>query len=554
MITFFSDKLDYPYPWPKYDQIIVREFVSGAMENTTSSVFMDDLQMTDKELLDENWDYIIAHELFHQWFGDLVTCESWANLTLNEAFASFGEQLWIDHKYGKDELNYHVLTERDAYLEEAGEVMNSTIRYYYEDEDELFDNHTYARGGLILRMLKGYVGDEAFFYALNKYLKDNAFQSVEIHDLRIAFEDATGEDLNWFFSQWFMEPGHPELEVDHVYEDDTLYINIIQSQDLSQLPLYKLPMIVDVYAGGELLRFPLIMEDYSEELVIPLKTEPDLVVLDGEFHILGEIIHPKTLAEFLFQLQNCDNLIGRYDAFVAIAQSGDLVATNAAIKMAFNDRSFRIRSLALEFLASAPDFLSNEDLLAEVRLQLSDSISEIRSSALYALALYNADMFLEELKVGTQDKAYSVQGVALEGLLEVDKIELTEYFEPFMDETQVDVLLPTAGFVNVMHDDIGLSWYLDKMSRVREQNLFYLMQYFVEFILESPIEDQKSVIPILKKLALENSYYLVRLAAFQSIALLDESLNTNELLREIIEKEHDPRLIEFYNQIQFEEG
>ncbi|NJN27260.1 MAG: M1 family metallopeptidase [Cyclobacteriaceae bacterium] len=109
MISFFSDTLNYPFPWSKYSQIVVRDFVSGAMENTSASVFMDDLNVTSRELIDYEWDDIIAHELFHQWFGDLVTCESWANLPLNESLATYGEYLWRSHKYGMDEGDYHYM-------------------------------------------------------------------------------------------------------------------------------------------------------------------------------------------------------------------------------------------------------------------------------------------------------------------------------------------------------------------------------------------------------------------------------------------------------------
>src|SRR5690606_20627366 len=119
MLEFFSKKLGIDYPWSKYSQVVVRDFVSGAMENTSASTFMEDLQLNERELLDKNWDGIIAHELFHHWFGNYVTTESWANLPLNEAFANYSEYLWTEHKYGADEAAFHHLEELGQYLDES---------------------------------------------------------------------------------------------------------------------------------------------------------------------------------------------------------------------------------------------------------------------------------------------------------------------------------------------------------------------------------------------------------------------------------------------------
>ena len=182
MLAFFSDVLGVKYPWSKFSQIIVRDYVSGAMENTTAVVYLDKLQMPARELIDEtiNESYV-AHEMFHHWFGDLVTCESWANLTLNEAFATYGEYLWFEYKYGKDEADYHLLGEWNYYLSTTKSKLHPLVDFSYRDREDMFDSHSYQKGGAILHMLRYYVGDEAFFAALNKYLVDNQFQTVEAH-------------------------------------------------------------------------------------------------------------------------------------------------------------------------------------------------------------------------------------------------------------------------------------------------------------------------------------------------------------------------------------
>ena len=173
MISYFSNLLGVEYPWEKYAQIAVRDYVSGAMENTTATVFGDYIQRTEKELLDATGVDIIAHELFHQWFGNLVTCESWSNLPLNESFANYSEYIWLSHKYGKDEGDEHLQKDLEIYLNESKMKQANLIRFYYNDKEEMFDGHSYSKGGRVLHMLRNYVGDEAFFASLKLYLNTN---------------------------------------------------------------------------------------------------------------------------------------------------------------------------------------------------------------------------------------------------------------------------------------------------------------------------------------------------------------------------------------------
>ena len=163
MMRFFGELLDYAYPWPNYKQVVVRDFVSGAMENTTISVFYDALLSTEADLLDESHEPIIAHELFHHWFGNLVTAESWSNLPLNESFATYGEYLWLEHRQGKAAAELHRAEDLASYLNEAGAKRVPLFRYGYRNPNDLFDNHSYAKGGLLLHLLRNEIGDACFF-------------------------------------------------------------------------------------------------------------------------------------------------------------------------------------------------------------------------------------------------------------------------------------------------------------------------------------------------------------------------------------------------------
>ncbi|MEM8909604.1 MAG: M1 family metallopeptidase, partial [Bacteroidota bacterium] len=197
MLTFFSKITGVKFPWPKYSQVVVRDFVSGAMENTTGVTFGDFVQKTNRELIDNHNDGIVAHELFHHWFGDYVTCESWSNLTMNEGFANYSEYLWFEHKYGVDDADRHRQSEMRGYLEStATGGAHPLIHFGVADKEDMFDAHSYNKGGLVLHMLRNYIGDDAFFATLEKYLKDNAYAAVEAHDLRLVTEEVCGQDFN----------------------------------------------------------------------------------------------------------------------------------------------------------------------------------------------------------------------------------------------------------------------------------------------------------------------------------------------------------------------
>ena len=218
------------------------------MENTTAVVHGEQAYQKPGQLIDENThENTIAHEIFHHWFGDLVTAESWSNLALNESFANYSEYLWRAHKYGNEEANAHLYENNLAYFN-GQDASKKLVRFQYENKEDLFDLVSYNKGGTILHMLRHYLGDEAFFKGLQLYLTENAFQSAEVHQLRLAFEKITGKDLNWFFNQWFYGASHPQIEVSYDYNtiQQKVTVNIIQLQSEK----FQFPLAIDIYENG----------------------------------------------------------------------------------------------------------------------------------------------------------------------------------------------------------------------------------------------------------------------------------------------------------------
>jgi len=351
MLDFFSGVLGYEYPWDKYAQIVCRDYVSGAMENTGAVVFGEFVQKTSRELLDGDNDDIVAHEMFHHWFGDLVTCESWSNLTLNEGFATYSEFLWREHKYGHENAERKRLQDLNGYLMSAAQQgTHDLIDFEYENREQMVDGHSYNKGGLIVHMLRTYVGDDAFFASLKKYLTDNAYSDVEAHELRLAFEDVTGEDLNWFFNQWFYDQGHPQLDVDYNIdtENKKVIIDVAQTQDPEDYPpIFKMHVETALYyPSGKVEYVSNVLDQRDQNIEINIEGDemPVVAVLDGKHDLLSTFKENYSQEQYrqLFLLSN--EYQDKHTALKALDDDASMVDI---YKKALNDSSDEIRGMAV---------------------------------------------------------------------------------------------------------------------------------------------------------------------------------------------------------------
>jgi aminopeptidase N len=390
MMEFFSNKLGIEYPWDKYSQIVVRDFVSGAMENTTATVFFEGLNMSEGQFLDENHEDIIAHELFHHWFGNLVTAESWANLPLNESFATYGEYLWEEFKYGRDQADVKGLEDMSIYLANKRKTEPDVIRFDYADKEQMFDEISYHKGGRILHMLRKTVGDEAFFESLKLYLTKHSFKTAEIHDLRLVFEEISGMDLNWFFNQWFLASGHPVLSIQSSYDPikREIKVGITQDQNLTETPLYRIPISVDIYSGGKIERKEIILDRQNQSFIFPSLSPPDLVNVDAEKYILAEKNEIKTVQEYVFQYQNAPLFMDRLEAILKLKDLKEDASAIALMVSAIKDKNWLIRHTAL----SVVEHLSEEEKKAVYGtlkdLAINDKVSQVRAAAVEKLGKY----------------------------------------------------------------------------------------------------------------------------------------------------------------------
>ena len=392
MVEFYSNKLGVPYAWPKYAQIVVRDYVSGAMENTSATLHGDFVcYQTTREILDgAKGESTIAHELFHQWFGDLASCESWSNLTLNESFATYGEYMWEEFENGRDAADDHHAASRFGYFAQSGQKQVDLVRFDYEEREDMFDAFSYNKGGQILHMLRKYVGDDAFYASLKLYLETNKYKTAEAHSLRLAFEEVTGEDLNWFFNEWYYAKGHPELDVKKSYDASTkkVKLEITQKQDFKVSPLYKLPIDIDLYVGGKKERKRIWIDDINNTILLDAASNPDLVNFDAERQLLAKVDYEKSKEEYVFQYKNAplwgdrDEALEYFKEHIADQDIYELVKS-----IAVNDPWRKFRSDAINILNEIAK--SKESDLKPLFISIATKPTEhgkVRSAAIKALS------------------------------------------------------------------------------------------------------------------------------------------------------------------------
>ncbi len=477
MLDFFSEKTGLKYPWPKYAQIVVRDYVSGAMENTTSVIYGDFVQKTEVELIDNHNERIVAHELFHHWFGDYVTCESWANLTMNEGFANYSEYLWFEHKYGVDEADYHLYTEQSGYISSTRNSVHPLIHFSYEDKEDMFDAHSYNKGGAVLHMLRDYVGDEAFWAALNKYLTEHAYESVEVHDLRLAFEETTGEDLNWFFNQWYLSEGHPTLDITYGYDADrkVATVEVVQTQDPTMmLPIFKLPVAIDVYLEDQAppVRHEVWVDEREEVFEFPVEGRPKLINFDANRMLLAEVTDNKTEEELIFQYRNGKKLMDRLEAVSVMRESEQGVPV---LKAALQDDYWVVRAIALQSIQEYEE----EDMPVLRAMASEDEKSTIRAFALSKLGDAEDEKAATIAKAALKkEKAYNTLSAALYALFLTEREQALQEAARFNDSESSEI----QELLSVIYSESGDTKYLNYFEeRLKNQDGFSAYYFYKSY-------------------------------------------------------------------------
>ncbi len=497
MIGFYEKVLGVPYQWPKYSQIVGRDYVSGAMENTTATLHQESAYQNNRQLVDGNgWEETIAHELFHQWFGDLVTAESWSNLTVNESFANYSEYLWDEHKYGRDFADEHNLDDMQGYLR-SNSAHKNLVRYQYADKEDMFDAVSYNKGGRILHMLRNYVGDEAFFKSLNNYLMTNKFKTGEAAQLRLAFEEVTGKDLNWFWNQWYYGSGNPKVDIKYNYDAAThkQYVYVNQLQESGKV--FRLPLAIDIYSAGATSRHNVWIDSKADTFVFDQPAKPDLVNVDADKVLLWDKTDNKSAEDFVFQYKHGPRYLDRKEALDFFA-SKNMDELALGLKDEYPGlRRITLDQLSKIKLADDPKIISTVEGIAA-----NEKDKKTKASAISFLAQLKNPKYESLFTQAAGDSSYTVAGSALLGLSALAPDKSYELAKKYSSDAKGLLGTVIGASMMVNGTDSDFDFVAEKYNEAAGQDKVDITELFSEYLarISDPVKIKKGVSMMIKSM------------------------------------------------------
>jgi aminopeptidase N len=430
MLDFFTEKFGVEYPWEKYAQVVVEQFTSGGMENTSATTLVDTVMHDERALIDSTPDWLIAHELAHQWWGNLVTCKDWSHLWLNEGFASYSEILWAEHKLGRDEAHYELM--KDHRRARTGAALTRPIvDRRYVDPGAMFDERSYPKGAWTLHMLRHRVGDAEFLTALKRFATAYAYRTAESSDLRIIFEDLTGVALERFFHDWTERAGHPAVNIASSYSPQDKLMKIVIRQTQETEP-FEFPLTIELLTGGTPMVLNPLVNQKEMTLFVPVPNRPVGVRVDPEFTLLADLTEDKPNDWWQHQLLQAGSIWERIRATEHLGKSTQPADREWLIKSLTTDPFYGVRVEAATALGKSRDDISRDALIAA----LGQESAYVRRAAAEALAAWVHDgKVLAALKKAASagDKSYYVEAALVESIARVQGTPTVESIKYALD-------------------------------------------------------------------------------------------------------------------------
>jgi aminopeptidase N len=511
MLNLFSSRLDVPYPWTQYAQTSVHDFVEGGMENTSATT-LSVRDLVNPKLVPEQRigdDIITSHEMAHQWFGDLVTCKDWANLWLNEGFATYLEHFWLEQHYGADEAAYEFWRDQRTWFAQKRLYPVPIVTRDFTDSSE-YDGNIYAKASWVLRMLREKLGDEEFFGGLHHYLVANRGQNVVTADLEKSIEQATSINLDRFFLQWVYRAGAPEFDVSYTYDPAVhqIKLDVKQTQKVEGLVgIFDVPIDVEIATASGHVIYPIEASQAAQSFTFPADSPPRMMIFDAGDKILKTVDFRKDASLLIYQLKNAEAVPDRADA--ALALSGARNSPDAVTALgdaAHRDPFWGVRVEALRALGR----IGGADAEKQVLVALDDEKPWVREIAVRTLENFQEDVSLgpKLTSIAASDPAYRVREAALVSLAHLKAPNAFEVLVAAVNSDSPDDMLRDAalGALGTLGND--------------------------------------RAVPILREWAALGKPYPTRQEAIASIALLDrkDKVITTELISYLHDSHFDVRL------------
>jgi len=541
MLDFFSDTFGIEYPWEKYAQVVVEQFTAGGMENTSATTLYRGVMHDERAMLDSTPDRLIAHELGHQWWGDLVTCRNWSHLWLNEGFATYCEVLWYEHKLGRDEADY-LLYSKSRSGRSGTALTRPIVDRRYPSPRSMFDSRAYPKAGWVLHMLRHRVGDDAFFRALQRYGTVYSYQVAETGDLRRTFERLLGHSLERFFFDWTERSAHPVLTVSSRYDADSKQVRVEVTQDQDGEP-FAFPLTVTFVVPGrsEPVRLDLVVTEKRQVAFVPVTSRPTLVRVDPEHTLLAEVKEKKSRGWWVAQLKNAPRVPERLRAVAHFAPSRSEADRKLLVATLAGDKFYGVRVAAASAVGRISDDLSRPVLLAA----LQQENPFVRAAAAGALGSFDKNTEVGdvlETAWSDGDPSYKVEAAVLRSLARIRPLPLKTLEEALKRDSHRETIRQAALGALSRHKDLKaieilLGWTTpDRPRRCRIAAIAGLGQRVTRA--GTPDSATTRAVKVLTKL-LGASGPRIRAAALQAMRRLGSSAKAAE---EVVASlaEHDP--------------
>ena len=586
MIAFFSEKYGYPYPYPKYAQVCVADFIFGGMENTSTTLLTDRCLLDERATIDDQrTESLVAHELAHQWFGDLVVIKHWSHAWIKEGMASYAEVLWTEQEYGKDDAAYYLLGEARNYLEEdSSRYRRPIVTHIYREAIELYDRHLYEKGACVYHMIRSILGEELWDLAIQSFVQDNAHRTVETVDLLRVIEQVTGYNLAFLFDQYVFRGGHPEYQVTYSWdsENNLAKLTVLQAQvkqdkngSNSQLFDLKIPIAFGyIQEPANLKQFTLRLHEKEQSFYFPLANKPDFVSFDVRNYFLKTVNLEYPIPELKAQLKHDSDPISRIYAATALAKKGGLEAVTALTETLLQDPFWGVRVEAAKQLgniklnqAGIALIQGLQDENARVRRATAEALSEIKNAECYealkiALEIGDVSYYVEaaiarslgailggNLKEKTAEVIELLKWVLVEragwnevvrsgaigGLSQMKTVPIAA--EIIQEYTKLGIPQPLRLAAIRALGEVSCGQSVDKVEVILEQltvisqENFFLTQVAVVTAL-SKMETPKAI-PLLQSLAQRTPDGRVRRLAEEAVAKVEKKLAPDKVIQEL---------------------
>jgi aminopeptidase N len=576
-IEFFSQKYGYAYPFPKYAQVCVDDFIFGGMENTSTTLLTDRCLLDERATLDNrNTESLVVHELAHQWFGDLVVIKHWSHAWIKEGMATYSEVLWTEYEYGKDDAAYYLLGEARSYIEEdSTRYRRPIVTNVYREAIELYDRHLYEKGACVYHMIRTILGDELFDKAIHTFVRDNAHKTVETVDLLRAIEKTTGYNLMFLFDQYVFRGGHPEYKIAYSWDGDNNLAKLTVTQTQSEKELFDLRIPIGFgYADNHTQTFTFRIHEKEQTFYIPLEKKPEFISFDIGNNFLKTVTLEYPISELKAQLKHDPDPVSRIYATLALAKKGGLEAIEALSEALTQDSFWGVRVEAARQLAKVQLDQAGTALIkglqddnAKIRRAVVEALGEIKNSESYE-AIKNV------LEKG--DASYYVEASAARSLggmvagnLKEKEAEVIDLLKKVLEQRSgwnqvvtsgaigglsvlksspvaVDIILDytklgipqplrlasirALGAISVGQTPDKLEVILDRLEAISKET-FFLTQVAVSFALG--LMETPKAIAILQSLAEQTPDGRVRRIAEEAVSRVQKKLGSDKAIKEL---------------------